>query len=434
MMMFFKEENFKVVEADGFKLEIPKGWEVVRLGEMAEKVIDSPHKMPKRTSKGYPFVSVNYVLQFSDYNFYVDPNRNGLEYIPEEDYEEFKKRFDAEKGDIIYTKWGTPGVAKLINTSEKFIGSCSVALIKLKKDAIIPLYLVYSLNSQTIKSQIIPYSHTSTRTEIHIGHIKKIKIPLPPLPEQQKIAHVLMSIDKAIEAVDEAIKQAERIKKGLMQELLTKGIGHKEFKDTETGRIPEDWEVVRLGDITEINVESINPPKETPAKEYYYIEIDSIQDGKIKSVKRIIGKKAPSRARRVVRENDVIMSTVRPYLKAFALVPKKYDGQICSTGFAVLRCKKDLVIPEYLLYNLFMDRTIEQCNRLMVGGQYPALNQSHVEQLKIPLPPLQEQQKIAEILSKWDEVIELKKAKKERLERMKKKAMKLLLTGKVRVK
>lgn len=147
-----------------------------------------------------------------------------------------------------------------------------------------------------------------------------------------------------------------------------------------------------------------------------------------------MGKNAPSRARRIVRENDVIMSTVRPYLKAFAIVPKEYDGQICSTGFAVLRCKSGIVIPKYLLYNLFMDRTIEQCNRLMVGGQYPALNQSHVESLLIPLPPLEEQKKIAQILSKWDEVIEVKKAKKEKLEKMKKKVMELLLTGKVRVK
>ena len=128
------------------------------------------------------------------------------------------------------------------------------------------------------------------------------------------------------------------------------------------------------------------------------------------------------------------MSTVRPYLKAFATVPKKYNEQICSTGFAVLRCRRELIIPNYLLYNLFMDRTIEQCNRLMVGGQYPALNQSHVEQLKIPLSPLPEQRKIAEILSTIDRKLELERKRKGKLERIKKGLMNDLLTGKRRVK
>ncbi|AEA47897.1 restriction endonuclease subunit S [Archaeoglobus veneficus] len=200
------------------------------------------------------------------------------------------------------------------------------------------------------------------------------------------------------------------------------------FKETPIGKIPEDWEVVRLGDVTKVNPESINPAKEAPDEEFYYIEIDSIQNSKIKSVKKIIGKNAPSRARRVVRENDVIMSTVRPYLKAFVIVPKKYDGQICSTGFAVLRCKNELIEPKYLLYNLFMDRTIEQCNRLMVGGQYPALNQSHVEQLKIPLPPLPEQRKIAEILSTVDEAIQKVDEAIVKTERLKKGLMQELLT------
>jgi len=200
---------------------IPKEWRIVKIGNVVKKVIDSPHKMPRKASKGYPFVSVNYVLQFPDHNFYINPKMEGLEYIPQEEYEEFSKRFDAVKGDILYTKWGTPGVAKLINTEEKFIGSCSVALIKPERTLIFPLWLVYILNSSIVRAQIIPYSHTSTRTEIHIGHIKKINIPLPPLSEQQKIAEILSSIDKKLELEREEKARLERIKQGMMDLLLT---------------------------------------------------------------------------------------------------------------------------------------------------------------------------------------------------------------------
>ena len=218
-MRFYKENNLRFIKELG--AEIPKDWDVVRLGDVVTKIIDSPHKIPKKVKLGIPFVSVNYMLKFSDYNFFIDETVEGLEYISKNDFEEFSKRFDPEKGDILYSKWGTPGVAKLINTSTKFIGSCSVALIKTKKDRINSLYLVYSLNSQTVRLQILPYSKTSTRTEIHIGHIKKIIIPLPPLPEQQKIAEILSTVDKLIEVRKKQKDKLERVKKGLMNLLLT---------------------------------------------------------------------------------------------------------------------------------------------------------------------------------------------------------------------
>jgi len=126
------------------------------------------------------------------------------------------------------------------------------------------------------------------------------------------------------------------------------------------------------------------------------------------------------------------MSTVRPYLKAFAIVPEKYNNQVCSTGFAVMSCKKDLT-PLFLLYILLSDIVINQCTVMMVGGQYPALNTKQVESIIIPVPSTNEQNKIAQILTAIDDTIEIKKKKKEKLERIKKKVMTLLLTGQVRI-
>jgi len=220
-----------------------------------------------------------------------------------------------------------------------------------------------------------------------------------------------------------------------MQELLTRGIGHKEFKDTEIGRIPKEWEIRELKEVVEINKESRDPIREFPDSSFLYVDIESIENetGIIRSAKTILGKEAPSRARRLIRYNDVIMSTVRPYLKAFAIVPREYDNQICSTGFAVLTCKERM-LSLYLLYILFSNRVIEQCNKMMVGGQYPALNNSQVEKIVIPLPPLTEQKKIAEILSTVDERLELLRKKKGKLERVKKGLMDDLLSGRRRVK
>jgi type I restriction enzyme S subunit len=205
---FRKERKLKKTEIG----EIPENWEVVRLGEVTSQIIDTPHKIPPKTSFGIPFISVNYMLNFPDTNFYIDKAKEGLEYVDLNEAREFLKRFIPEKNDILFSKWGTPGVAKLINTSEKFLGSCSLALIKPLTLKVNPFYLVYLLNSPVVRKQVDLLSPTSTRTEIHIGHIKNLKIPLPSLPEQQEISEILQIIDQKIEI--------EKKKKELYQELF----------------------------------------------------------------------------------------------------------------------------------------------------------------------------------------------------------------------
>lgn len=265
--------------------------------------------------------------------------------------------------------------------------------------------------------------------------VNNLTFPLPSLAEQKKIAGVLGVVDSAIELADQVIAKCERLKRGLMQQLLTRGIGHTETKQTPIGTIPKEWQVVKLKDAVKIDQESRDPSREMPNKTFTYIDIESIEGGtgKIRSPKIILGKDAPSRARRVVHENDVIMSTVRPYLKAFAIVPKEYDDVICSTGFAVLTSGNS-VLPRFLLNVLFSNQTINQCNKMMVGGQYPALNQSQVSEIEISLPPLHEQQHISGILSTVDDKLELERAEKIRFERIKRGLMDLLLTGKIRIK
>ncbi|MBI2548159.1 restriction endonuclease subunit S [Candidatus Woesearchaeota archaeon] len=202
------------------------------------------------------------------------------------------------------------------------------------------------------------------------------------------------------------------------------------LKQTEIGMIPQDWRVFSLDETTEINKESRDPSNK-PETPFFYIDIESVENesGNIKNVKRLIGKEAPSRARRVVHENDVIMSTVRPYLKAFAIVEKKYENQICSTGFAVLT-SKDKIHPKYLLYSLFTKGVINQCTKMMTGGQYPALNSSQVARINIPLPPILEQKKISEVLSTVDTRLDIVERESQRVERLKVGLMKELFDGK----
>jgi len=335
----------------------------------------------------------------------------------------------AQAGDILISVRAPVGDVNLA-PFELCIGR-GLSAIRIKKGS----NLFYFYWFQKTKKLIENIGKGSTFKSITKDELERLSIPVPAVEEQERIAEVLSTVDGAIEKVDEIIKKTQRLKKGLMQRLLTQGIGHKEFKETEIGRIAEEWEVKSLEEIVEINTEQTDPLKKFPNRKFFYIDIDSVENetGLIKNPKELFGKNAPSRARRIVHSNDVLMSTVRPYLKAFAIVPVKYENQICSTGFAVLTAGEKLS-PAYLLYILFSKSVIDQCNRMMTGGQYPALNSSQVATIRIPIPGREEQERIAEILSEADRKIELEKRRRARLERIKKGLMEDLLTGRKRVK
>lgn len=336
----------------------------------------------------------------------------------------------SEQSDILISVRAPVGDINMVK-SKVCIGR-GLAAIRPNQKMLSKVYLYYHLQHNKRKFEML--SAGSTFKAIRRNEFDLYDISLPPLPEQRKIAEILGTVDEAIEKVDQAIEKTERLKKGLMQELLTKGIGHKEFKDTEIGKIPKEWEVAHLSNVTEINKETKDLPKDYPHSRFFYIDIDSVENdtGNIKQVKEIMGKDAPSRARRVVHCNDVIMSTVRPYLKAFAIMPESHDSYICSTGFAVLTSKENLD-SHYLLYTLFSKIVIDQCNKMMVGGQYPALNTKQVSQIVIPVPLKAEQKQITQILRNFDKRLEQLRRKKNELRKIKKGLMNDLLMGKRRV-
>ena len=127
-----------------------------------------------------------------------------------------------------------------------------------------------------------------------------------------------------------------------------------------------------------------------------YLDISSIdrESKRIVAAERIVASGAPSRARQLVRSNDVLISTVRPNLNAVALVPPHFDGDIASTGFCVLRPSEDQVCPGYLFYFTQTSRFVSHLTKISTGASYPAVTDSDVLETNIPLPSLAEQQRI----------------------------------------
>ncbi|MTJ23704.1 restriction endonuclease subunit S [Dolichospermum sp. UHCC 0352] len=157
-----------------------------------------------------------------------------------------------------------------------------------------------------------------------------------------------------------------------------------------------DWKEMKLIDVLQ-KTETINPQK-NPNASFEYIDVSSICNKRfvIQEVSTIVGKNAPSRARRLVRKGDILFATVRPTLKRIAEVPQYLDGQVCSTGYFVLR-PKDFVEGKFLFYFLFTKNFMGAMEQLQKGASYPAVNDGDVSSQSIFIPPLPEQKRIVAI-------------------------------------
>ena len=240
--------------------------------------------------------------------------------------------------------------------------------------------------------------------------------------EQSKIAEILETVDNAIEKTDKIIEKYKRIKQGLMQDLLTKGIDengnirnektHK-FKDSPLVRIPEEWEVVRLGEMGEIIYgERLN--------EYEYFE-----DGSsiVYGTTGII-----ARTEKYIDVGEAIILPRKGSINNKFYVKEGQKFFVIDTAFYVKFTKTEVYV-KYIYY--FLHQVNFELLNEATG--IPSLNRENLKNILIPLPPLPEQQRIAEILSQIDKTIEKEEQYKEKLKRLKQGLMGDLLTGKVRV-
>ena len=294
------------------------------------------------------------------------------------------------------------------------------------------VYLHYLLQSPEIKKTLQRKITGSAQPGLNSSFCRNFPVAIVSLPEQKKIAIILTSVDEVIENTQKQIDKLQDLKKATMQELLTKGIGHTKFKDTELGRIPQNWKVRKINDICLIDPLLL---KETtcPNYRFRYIDISSVSTGVIHyPTETIAFSEAPSRARKVIRKGNVLIGTVRPNLKAFTYFDANGEDWIASTGFAVLQANQK--INSRFLFNLMLSDNISlQIEKMMIGSNYPAINSSDVKALICLVPPLSEQKQIASILTAMDDRIEVARSKLSQTQSLKQSLMQDLLAGKVRV-
>jgi type I restriction enzyme S subunit len=286
-------------------------------------------------------------------------------------------------------------------------------------------FMNYILNtSLAIKSLRGIATGTTSVAAIYSRDLIKIRIPLPTKAEQEAIAEALSDADALIEALEQLIAKKRQLKQGAMQELLT---GKR--------RLPGfsgEWEVKRLGELADIDSENLGSDTD-PNLSFNYISLEDVDEGALRSYSEHVFRTAPSRARRKLRTGDILVSTVRPNLMSHLLFRAEEGRWICSTGFSVVRCKKDFSHPNYVYFHMFAYTVVKQIETLLTGSNYPAINGGDVRTLTIPLPTFEEQTAIAKTLSDMDSEVAELETKLAKARAVKQGMMQQLLTGKIRL-
>ncbi|MBM3302713.1 MAG: restriction endonuclease subunit S, partial [Deltaproteobacteria bacterium] len=224
-----------------------------------------------------------------------------------------------------------------------------------------------------------------------------ISIPLPPLAEQARIVAKLERIEQARRAQKKAIQQTQALLKAALAQVF----------DTKDG-LSNEREVARLGDVT-LKTE-FSDPRKSPDEPFRYVDIASVDNetGQILEARELLGRDAPSRARKRIQAGDVIVATTRPYLRGVADVPSPLDGQICSTGFCVLRSNGS-TNQRFLYFFARSDFFIRQLSARMRGASYPAVTDRDVFESDIVFPPLPVQHRVVAKLDRIQRALKLQR-------------------------
>lgn len=308
------------------------------------------------------------------------------------------------KGDLLMasTGGGVLGKVFFFDDDDSFYADSHVTIMRNSKGANLMKYLYYYFYLRYDEINATMVKGSTNQTELQRNYLLSYELDVPTLADQQRMVTYLdtklSEIDTQMSILTSKRNAYLRLKKSIINHAVTRGLNpNVKMKDSGIewiGEMPEHWEVKRLKNVVECNAKSLgeNTPKDSIIKYVEISDVDHVHG--INNIQSLMFGEAPSRARRITQKGDIIISTVRTYLKAIAKIED--DDVIVSTGFAVLHPTK--CNGEYLAYYILSESFINRVEMLSKGTSYPAINASDLVSINVLIPPLPEQHAIATYL------------------------------------
>jgi len=360
--------------------EVPDGWTPVKLGAAASNVAEKWE--PGEHAE--PYVGLEQLDQGTG---------RLLDIGVSDDLQSIKTRFRA--GDVLFGKL-RPNLRKTALVDFSGIASTDILVIR-PSERMTPEFAFYRLSSDEAFDYAIKSAAGTKMPRTSWKDMADFEFPLPPLHEQRRIAEILSSVDEAIAATRAVIEQTRTVKQGVLERLLTKGIGHTRFKQTEIGEIPEGWEVAELIDVSDAITVGI---ASSATHAYRSDGIPLLRNQNIKAgvldladLLFVSPEYDAENASKRVKTGDVV-SMRTGYPGRSAVIPPELDG--CQTFTTlVTKPKPSRINSDFLCAWINSDGGMKQVRRLQAGGAQQNLNAGVLKRLLVPLPPLTEQQQIA---------------------------------------
>jgi type I restriction enzyme S subunit len=376
-------------------------WPMKKLGDICEIIAGQapPSKFYNDEGKGIPFLTVN-----SFGTIYPKVERWTTKCLRE-----------SSEGDVLFSVAGSLG---LVNLGINACITRSIFALRPMNHIVLQKFLFYALKKYG--SQIALMGSGTAQKVITIKQISDFEIPLPPLPIQQKIVKILDTIQEAVDIYDKIIEKTKELKKSLMGDLFKYGAPSfrrgRKLKKTEIGEIPEDWGVVRLGKVLKLSSGKSRPS-----------QISNNQTEKmpypVYGGNGIIGYSDKF----IITHPTIVIGRVGEYCGAvyktqnFAWIT---DNALYATDIELQKIDLDFSVHYFNYLNL---------NKFKKKSGQPLLTQTIIYSISLPLPPLPEQQEIAEILQIIDQKIEIEKRKKELYEELFKTMLNKIINQEVEV-
>ena len=420
-----------LVGKDGFQEtelgRIPNEWKCVQQGNVVTFYNGRAYKLTEWEKSGTPVIRLQNLTGTSETYYYSNLC------LPPHQY--------AKKNDLLFMWSATFGPhiwkkEKAIYHYHIWKVDCSAEVDK--------LYMFYSLSRFT--DEIKNKTNGSTMLHLTKSGMEKELLGLPPIIEQNKISSTLNAVDDKLDVITRQIAATQTLKQGLMQTLFSRGVGtqdangrwvpHTEFKESELGEIPKNWQTSTVGAVCDVKGGKRLPKGESLTDEntgFPYIRVTDMHMGGVntESILYIPAHLQPSIARYTISANDIFI-TVAGTLGIIGMIPQELDGANLTENANKLT--NISIFRDYLFYVLCSENIQEVIKRESTANAQPKLALTRIRDFEFPLPPPEEQVRIAEILKTSDTKLRILIDKNTHYQTLKRGLMQKLLTGEWRVK
>ncbi|MCL1047522.1 restriction endonuclease subunit S [Shewanella electrodiphila] len=381
------------------------------------------------------------------------------DHISEYRYDE-SQEIQLKEMDVVISKDGTIGRLGFIENMPGPATINGTMMLVRPNDDFFSKFIYYYLQGDSFQTLVKEKVSGSSVPHIFQRDMVSLKVPLPPLPEQQKIAVILTSVDEVIEKTQAQIDKLKDLKTAMMQELLLpsekSGVGtkqgtgdgasyipHSEFKDSPVGRIPKSWGCVQLESLLQSSKNSMRSgpfgsallKHELVPNGHPYLGIDNVHIERFenKFKRYVTDEKFEQLKRYAVKENDV-MITIMGTVGRSCVVPKGLGKALSSKHVWTMTFDQTKYISTLVCWQLnYSDWVKLQFKNESQGGVMESISSKTLKELWLPLPPIQEQNKINQVHNSLSEAVRSKEELLLKQQSLKKALMQDLLTGKVRV-